>query len=392
MHASSYRGGQPASLVDLPRTMDALITKAQKISTENASSRRPHRLNFATLLRLGRSSALVFVTMLIVMAAQGRPAYAQSASGNASLEGNQYIDAIFATRNYKTPVALDNLLATAPGLEATAPRPQFTLNILAPVLFNSNAQSLSSGGNNALQGSPIVQLAGASQLFGSRIRLSSFANAEFERFVNASDADVDYFRGSVRAQYVNPGDDQAFSPFISYVPRVDFETTFAHEFATRQDLNLGFDKLFNFDRRFKRVPFASDSSASSVFSLGFSPGLQWRFHTPSPASGAIFLNPSASYIISDDWNASLSMFTTRRWFESVDGVARRDWTMEPNAVLEYIIPSRWLGGVDTARLLGWPAIDALVLFDRNWSSVGSGQYKQWLAGVALKTGWRYDFR
>ena len=326
MHASSCRGSQPAPLADRPRTSDGLITGAQKVLTGNTSSTRADLLNLVTRLRLSGSSALILVTMFIVIAARAWPAHAQSASGNASLEGNHYIDAVLATRNYKTPVSLDNLLATAPGLEAEAPRPQFTLNILAPVLFNSNAQFLSSGGSNALQGSPIVQLAGASQLFGSRIRLSTFANAEFERYVNASDADVDYFRGSVRAQYVNPGNDQGFSPFFSYVPRIDFEPTFARDFATRQDLNLGLDKVFNFDHRFGRVAFASDSSASSVFSLGFSGGLQWRFRNPSPASGAMLLNPSAAYIISDDWNASLSMFTTRRWFESVrrSGSSRLD--------------------------------------------------------------------
>jgi hypothetical protein len=227
MHASNYRNGQPGSLARLPRTSDGLTIRAQKVFDRNTSSTRCDLLNFVTRRRLSVSRALVFFIILIVIAAQALPAYALSASGNASLEGNHYIDAITATRNYKTPVALDNLLATTPGLEAEAPRPQFTLNILAPVLFNSNAQFLSSGGSNAMQGSPIVQLAGASQLFGSRIRLSAFANAEFERYVNASDADVDYFRGSVRAQYINPGNDQGFAPFISYVPRVDFEPTFA---------------------------------------------------------------------------------------------------------------------------------------------------------------------
>ena len=63
--------------------------------------------------------------------------------------------------------------------------------------------------------------------------------------------------------------------------------------------------------------------------------------------------------------------------------------MEPNAVLQDIIPGDWLGGADIARLLGWPALDALVLFERNWSSVGSGYYTQWLARLLLKGGWRF---
>jgi hypothetical protein len=36
------------------------------------------------------------------------------------------------------------------------------------------------------------------------------------------------------------------------------------------------------------------------------PDLQWRFRSLAPESGAVFLNPSASYVVADDWNASFS--------------------------------------------------------------------------------------
>jgi hypothetical protein len=42
---------------------------------------------------------------------------------------------------------------------------------------------------------------------------------------------------------------------------MDFEPMFGENFATRQDLNLGFDKVFNFDGAFNRVPDSSDSSS-----------------------------------------------------------------------------------------------------------------------------------
>ena len=73
----------------------------------------------------------------------------------------------------------------------------------------------------SLDGSPIAGLGWASQLFGTRVRLSGFASLEWERFPNANDASVDYFR-SARLRYINAGDDQGFSPFFSYVPRMDF--------------------------------------------------------------------------------------------------------------------------------------------------------------------------
>jgi hypothetical protein len=60
------------------------------------------------------------------------------------------------------------------------------------------------------------------------------------------------------AQCINPLDDQDYSPFLSYVPRLDFDFTFANNFATRQDLNLGIDKVFNFDGAFDRRLLASE--------------------------------------------------------------------------------------------------------------------------------------
>lgn len=63
---------------------------------------------------------------------------------------------------------------------------------------------------------------------------------------------------------------------------------------------MAFDKVFNFNGQFKRMPVAFYSSASSVFSLGCGAGLQWRFRSPAPESGAVFLNLSASYVISED--------------------------------------------------------------------------------------------
>ncbi|MGB9649982.1 MAG: hypothetical protein WCB44_33450 [Stellaceae bacterium] len=42
------------------------------------------------------------------------------------------------------------------------------------------------------------------------------------------------------------------------MPRLDFDFTFANNFATRQDLNLGIDKVFNFDGAFDRRLLASE--------------------------------------------------------------------------------------------------------------------------------------
>ena len=144
-------------------------------------------------------------------------------------------------------------------------------------MFNSNAQFLPSGGSNAFQASPLVRLGWASQLFDTPIRISGAASFETERFVNGPGAGIDYIRPSARAQYTNPQDDQNFSPYLSYVPRLDFDPTFANNFATRQDVNFGIDKVFNFDGAFNRcrlrpVPRARLSglwTSTSARSSGF---------------------------------------------------------------------------------------------------------------------------
>ena len=80
---------------------------------------------------------------------------------------------------------------------------------------------------------------------------------------------------------------------------------------------------------------------------------------------------------------------TRRWFNMFNDVSQRNLTLEPTAVLEYVIPSGWLGGANAARMLGNPAIDFVAGVERNWSNLSPATYTQWRVGVVLKTGWRF---
>src|SRR5262249_34425168 len=115
----------------------------------------------------------IFAVVLIAVLTPAGTSSAQTASSNAGLDGGQdnLFDAILATPNYRTPVPQDNAFATAPGVEQAARTPHFTLNILAPAFYNSNAQFLTSGGSQALEGSPIIRLGWASQLFDLPIRV-----------------------------------------------------------------------------------------------------------------------------------------------------------------------------------------------------------------------------
>lgn len=100
------------------------------------------------------------------------------------------------------------------------------------------------------------------------MRLSANVRAETEKFVESNNADLDKLGGSLRAQYVDPNNDQSFSPYFAYAPRTAFAPTFSREVETRNDLNLGFNKIFNFDENFQGVPFASNTGASTVWSFG----------------------------------------------------------------------------------------------------------------------------
>ena len=116
-------------------------------------------------------------------------------------------------------------------------------------------------------------------------------------------------------------------------------------------------------------------------------GARQRFRDPPPASHAALLNPSVSYVISDQWDDSFSVPITRRWFETVGGVGSNDLTLEPLGVIECIIPGNWLGGARSAQIFGNPAVDGLVLYERNWSAVSSFEYGQWLAGIVPSAEW-----
>jgi hypothetical protein len=315
------------------------------------------------------------------------PVLAQGAASDSATDAQSArIDALMATPNRQTPVPQDNAIASAPGLEQQTPRPQITINLLAPIFYNSNAEAVGSGGTATAEGSPVVRVSMAGQLGTLPVRLTASVSTEWDRFASASSVDFDKLRTGLRAQYVAADNDQAYSPFVAFVPRLDFDPTFATRFATRYDLDFGVNKVFNFDADLHRVGFSGDSAASKVWSLGFTAGAQRRWRDPSPGSYAVFFVPSISYVISQEWNAEFVLDITQRWY---DVGAGHELTVEPIGVLEYVVPDRWLGGATTARWFGRPSIDLLVSYERNWANVSGATYTQWVAGLVVKAGWRF---
>jgi hypothetical protein len=261
---------------------------------------------------------------------------------------------------------------------------------LFPFGYNSNAEKISSGGTPTLQLRSVGNLSWAAPLFNLPLRVSANVAIESQRFLESGSADVDKIGGSMRLQYVDRNNDQSFSPFFAYAPRLDFLPTFSSNIATRQDLNFGFNKRFNLDRNFQSVPQAGNTSASAIWSFGLTVMGQRRFREPGTASSALYFIPSVSYVISEQWNVSLAIEVIDRWFDSNDaGVFRRDWEVQPIATLEYVIPFALFGTPEIASIFGRPALDFQTSFVRNWSNLSSRDYSQWTASIVLKTGWRF---
>lgn len=333
---------------------------------------------------------LATLSSVVLVAAAGRVAAQRS---DAHEDGNSArTDAMFGMHDRYTPVPQDNIFATTPGLEQQARRSTFTFNGLLPIFYNSNADLTPSGGTagqNSAEFSPIVGVSWSTPVFDLPLRFTAGVRAEIDRFTQVPSADFDKVALSGRLQYIDPTNDQAYSPYFVYAPRFDFDPFFRERFATRQDLNLGVNKTFNFDADFRRVPFSPDTLAETVWSFGVTVFGQRRFRDPQPSSWAFYVIPSVTYVISESWNVSLGIEVMRRWFDPYLGFNEAEWFIEPIATLEFVLPAAWFGSDRNARLFGRPAIDLQMAYEQNWSNNPVFSYSAWHVGAALKLGWRF---
>lgn len=333
---------------------------------------------------------LATLSGIALVSAAGRVAAQRSDAHEAG--NSARTDAMFGTPDRYAPVPPDNIFATTPGLEQQARRSTFTLNVLAPISYNSNADLTPSGGTagqNSAEFSPIVGLSWSTPVFDLPLRFTGNARAEVDRFTQVPGADFDKVALAGRLQYVDPNNDQAYSPYFVYAPRFDFDPFFRERFATRQDLNLGVNKTFNFDANFRRVPFSANTLDETVWSFGMTVFGQRRFRDPQPSSWALFVIPSMTYVISESWNVSLGIEVMRRWFDPYQGFSEAEWFIEPIATLEFVLPESWFGSARNAALFGRPAIDLQMAYEQNWSNIPAFSYSAWHVGAALKLGWRF---
>jgi hypothetical protein len=330
---------------------------------------------------------------LLTLAAAPSGAFAQAIGdrSDAGVDADQArTDALLGTLNLTTPQPFDNLYSTAPAAEQQVIRPQFRLNGLLPLNWDSNPLELGSGSDPSWGTFPVGNLSAAAPVGDLPFRVSISARSEFKRFFNESDADIDRLTFSGRIQYTDPTNDQAFSPYFAITPRFSYLPTLSDQTEARQDFNLGFNKAWHFDGSFHLVPIAADTSAETVWSFGLTAFAQRRLRQPQLSSDALVLIPSVSWAISKDWNASFAVELLGRWYEADRfGERSRDWETLPIATLEYVIPATLFDSDALANLLGRPAIDLQGSHLKVWSTVPGVSFGQWEASATLKVGWRF---
>jgi len=334
-----------------------------------------------------RISALAGAVVLSVWSAS---AFAQAQRADTASDANDArTDAMFAMPNLSTPAPLTNLYATSPGLETQIPAPRLSVNLLAPLGWDSNPQQVQSGGTPTWETSPLGS-ASLSAPIGAPFRFTASGFGELKNYFSASDVNVQRAGGSARLQYVDPSDDQAFSPYVAIAPRQQWASPYSGLQEVRTDFNVGFNKRFNFDGAFQRVAAAPDTSAETVWSFGLTAFGQVRDRDPRLSSDAVFLIPSVSRVITPDWSASLAVEFLGRWYERDRfGEASRDLEAMPIATIEYLIPAQFLGGEKVAKILGRPAFDLQGSYLKVWSTVPNVSFGQWEAQAALRMGWRF---
>ena len=332
---------------------------------------------------------LIAATLVLLVDAPG-PLLAQAQRQDAGSEAEDArTDAMLAMPNLSTPAPLSNLYSTAPGLEEQIPAPRIGASFLAPFGWNSNAEEVSHSGPQSWETSPWGNVS-LSAPIGAPFRFTATTFGDLNRYFSASIANVDRIGGSARLQYVDPTNDQAFSPYVAVAPRWQYASPNSGLNETRQDFNIGFNKRFNLDSAFQLVPIGADTSAATVWSFGLTAFAQSRVRDPRLSSDAVFLIPSVSYVISKDWNASFAVELLGRWYErNSAGEASRDWETLPIATAEYVIPSSFLGGEGMAKILGRPALDFQGSHLYVWSTVPGVSFGQWEARAAIRMGWRF---
>jgi hypothetical protein len=292
-----------------------------------------------------------------------------------------------------------------------APTASFLFNFFLPVYYNSNAETVSTGGTQTFETTPEIRFAASKQLDQVPVKLSMLGDANSDRYASSNGANADAAYMKFRAQYNSKQNDQEFQPFFQYATTTAFMPTFSASMGTRNDFTLGFDKAFNFDYLFRTIggpespyEFRADTSRATVWSFGFTGTFSRRLNDVGPSSYAAVAAPSVTYNLTNypnansadaQWHISFEVDVTRRWYDAVVGFERRDWKINPILTVEFVPPLSWFRGENKlqqdnkSKALGRPKIDFQVAFIEQDSNKSGSSYRQWTIGPMVKTAWNF---
>jgi hypothetical protein len=279
--------------------------------------------------------------------------------------------------------AFDAAQARKAAQGAPAVPKEFSVRINAPLYFNSNVLL----GHSGLEGNPEIALGWSPSWASLPFKPSVKLKADTDRYTNVPQASQDEASGSFRLSYYDASDDQTWAPFFSYKLEAIYGATFSPWRETKNDFNLGFDKLFSFDGDFRLLPAAANSRGAAVWTLGVTAYVQRRVRTSPSDSLALYVVPNATYLPSADWVISLSLETWLRWYQGVPAkpISRRDLEINPVLTIAYD-PSTLFGGDSPLRS---PQIALEIGFDTRSSNLVNKSFKQWTVGPVLSAKWKF---
>jgi hypothetical protein len=258
----------------------------------------------------------------------------------------------------------------------------FNFQLTAPLFYNSNAEAAASGGSRTLEGNPDLLLSWSKTL--GKWKLSGSGDASIDRFGHSASADGDTTIVKTGLRYIGNGHDQNFQPLLGFSQILNFDPTFAHSTSSFHDVKLGFDKIKNYDRNWRPLPTSDvDTSSAAVWSLELTGSVARRIVDQGGANRYIIsADPSLTYNLSKVWSLNVSCTVARRIYDSKDGVAQRDWYLQPLLTVTFTPPT-------SNEALGMPAATLQIGFTKLSSNVASAEFQQWQIGPMLALQWSF---
>jgi hypothetical protein len=373
-----------------PRTCGSLLPRfgrAARTFRELSASNTMNR----TQMRVAITRVLLLIVVLRVQALDGAEGQAMAAVPSGDSDAAARDDRSDRTEDQES--AIDALNSAAQNRKLTAPsvpRP-FTFRLNAPLYYNSNANEIPTRAPAALEGNPQMELGWRRTLIP--LQFSVRLGADADRYVAVPEAQEDQTYGSLKVAYYDPGNDQAWAPFVSYKNTLIFSATFAPWTETRNDFALGIDKFFSFDRGFHELPASGRSRVDAVWVLGMGTYVQRRLRTPGPDSVAVYFVPSVMFVPTKEWSVSVFVNARERWFDSVPSgattISRQDSEINPILTIAYEPSDPLSGGKALAQFLGTSQIALQIGFERRSSNLTQKSWNQWTVGPLLTASWRF---